>query len=83
MSPNVTILVLALVGVLGAALWGHFDKRIDHSPGATVAVVLLMGAIGCGLSGHMVPEGAILLALAVMVWLFTMASLLDWRHLQK
>jgi uncharacterized membrane protein YfcA len=83
MSPSLAILALACVGVLVAAFWGHMDKRIDHSPGATLAVVLLMGAIGCALSGHMVPEGAVLLALAVFVWLFTMGSLLDRRRLQK
>lgn len=69
--------------MVAASLWGRIDERVDQSKGATIVGGLLFAALGCALTGHMVPEGAVLLVIAVFVWLFTMIGLLDWRHLQR
>lgn len=83
LNSSVIVALLSIFGMVAVALWGKLDDKIENSWGATIVGGLLFAALGCSLSGHLVPEGALLLTLAVFVWLFTMIGLLDWTNLHK
>lgn len=73
MISSAIVAGFAFFGMVVMSVWERLDKRVDNA-GATVTGALLIAAAGCGLSGHMVPEGAWLLMLSVLVWILTLGN---------